>query len=98
MKLTCYPYVIFCGPIENITQCYVIINGEKYAFEEPETALDSCFQILVALRSFPFACDYLWVFFKKLIFSLDCSGKEKFSKVSSFIVEIKKLAELESKV
>ena len=52
-----HPYVMICGNIENITQSYVTVNSQRYAFANPVRAVEACYKCLTALGSLTNLCD-----------------------------------------
>ncbi|XP_051163773.1 uncharacterized protein LOC127283130 [Leptopilina boulardi] len=84
-----YPYLIFLGNVEN-PQISIVVNSERYAFTDPLKAIDCCFKCLIALDSFSFLCDFVWLFLDKVIYKLDYLNTKN-TWVTKFVVDLKKL-------
>ena len=57
-----HSYVIVVGELENIIQVYLVLNDHLYLYSDPVKAVEDTFKCLVALKYFPYTCDYVWGF------------------------------------
>ena len=81
--------MILVGSLETITQSFAVINGSKYEYSDPVKAIQATYKCTIALRTFPYMSDYVWMFIRKLFFGI--SPSKGFSTVSKFIVDLKKV-------
>lgn len=67
----------------------MFVNNEKYThFTSILKAVEACFKVLIDLNSFPFSCDYVWMFIQKLVYRIE--PKKSYKKVSTLISLINK--------
>ena len=82
-----YPYILISGTVENC-KSYVVLNGANYPYENTTRAVEACFKCLIALRKWPFLCDYVWYFIKQLLYGLHPDKSN--AAVNKLIVDLKK--------
>lgn len=63
-------YVVVCGPLENLTKFYVILNLKQFPCENLLHAVERCFHCLKALGSFPKICSQVWAFLERLVYHI----------------------------
>ena len=63
-----HPYLLCVGKIKNL-QTYIVLNNEKYYYENPIKATEACYKCLTALRAFPNFCDFAWNFIDRCIYN-----------------------------
>lgn len=90
-----YPYIIICGPIDNLTSVYVVINGKDCLFENVLLAVEACYKILKALRTWPPLIEHVWMFIERLVYCIKSS--KDLSVVETAVQEIEKRAKIVDK-
>ncbi|KAL7298939.1 hypothetical protein TKK_0008040 [Trichogramma kaykai] len=63
-------FVVLVGPIDKISNSYVVFNNFKKAYSSPYKAIETCFKCHVALRSWPTICEHVWLFIQLILFDL----------------------------
>lgn len=65
------PFVIICGPLNDILSSHVVIGKIIYDCTTPVEAVDFCFKSFFALHiDYSLACPHLWSFFQKFVFEI----------------------------
>lgn len=62
--------IVLRGPLENISQAYVIFNDQIFTFSDPLKAVDVCFKCYAALRYWPNHCSCVWQFFQLYVYNI----------------------------
>ncbi|XP_043470597.1 uncharacterized protein LOC122503901 [Leptopilina heterotoma] len=83
-----YPYVIFLGDLKNV-QVQLIINKQRYSFDDPLKAVESCYKSLTAFHAFPFLCDFVWSFIDKAVYELNLRKTSAF--VTKLLTDLNKI-------
>lgn len=87
--MTVQPYVVICGPIDNLTSSSVYVDDTKYLLKSPEEAIDTCFKIFYSLNAeFTAECEPAWIFLANFIYEF--KEKHSFNSVFNFINKMKK--------
>lgn len=70
-NLTLQPFIVAVGSLQKLEVVYVVINDEKYAFQDVTHSVDFCFKSFFALRAkYPVSCELIWTFIQKEIYGL----------------------------
>ena len=70
-----YTYLIFCGKVNALDDIYLVLNKEKYTFDDPVKAVEACYKCLSSLHAFPTTCDLAWLFIDKAIYNFTFKKK-----------------------
>ena len=66
------PLVVFCGTIEDVKQCFVLINGYRHKFSHILQAVQFCFKSFKAFQlDFPELCKAAWSFIQRRIYKIN---------------------------
>lgn len=87
-NLTLQPYVILCGPLNNVTASYAVVGKRKYCVASPLEAVDICYKSIKVFKShYCKSCSLAWEFLGFNIYK--CDSKSVNACVSSLIFDLK---------
>ncbi|XP_011698854.1 PREDICTED: uncharacterized protein LOC105456480 [Wasmannia auropunctata] len=70
-SLTLQPFIVAIGPLEKLEAVYVVINDEKYVFQDVTHSVDFCFKSFFALKAeYPVSCKLVWTYIQKEIYGV----------------------------
>lgn len=76
-KLTLQPFVIVVLTVQKIEAAYVIINDEKYQFQDVTSAVAFCWKSFYVLNAaYPVSCEALWIYIEEEIY--ECKKVKKY--------------------
>ncbi|KYN19735.1 hypothetical protein ALC57_07962 [Trachymyrmex cornetzi] len=68
-KLTLQPFVIVVLSKEKVAAAYVIINDEKYQFQDVTNAIAFCWKSFFVLNAaYPVSCEAIWIYIEEEIY------------------------------
>lgn len=70
-NLTLQPFIVAVGPMQNLEAVYVVINNQKYKFQDVTHAVDFCFKSFYTLKAkYPTSCEIVWTFLQKKMYGI----------------------------
>lgn len=79
------PYAVFCGSLNALQCCHVIIGENYYHFTTCTEAIDFLFKLFISLKiDYPGMTAHLWAFFQHYVYKLE---KERRTVASRLINE-----------
>lgn len=68
-KLTLQPFVIVVLSVQKVEAAYVIINEEKYQFQDVTSAIAFCWKSFYVLNAaYPVSCEAIWIYIEEEIY------------------------------
>jgi len=68
-KLTLQPFVIVVLSVEKVEAAYVIINNEKYQFQDVTNFIAFCWKsFYVSNAAYPASCEAIWIYIEEEIY------------------------------
>lgn len=65
------PYVVYCGPLRNITCCHVVLHTTIYDFDCSMKAVDFLYKLMHVLDiDYPIACPHVWAYMQNYIYCM----------------------------
>lgn len=76
-------YLIFCGRVDQILKAYIVFNKQLFAYASPLKAVGVCFKCHIALRYWPFDCDFVWLFIQLWVYKIPNRKSPYFVNITS---------------
>lgn len=71
LGLCVQPYLLFVGPIDNINVYKVVVDSQYWDFDNPKTALDVAFKVMLATNSrYPPEARHVWTFIQQAVYDI----------------------------
>ncbi|KAK3922334.1 Oocyte zinc finger protein [Frankliniella fusca] len=78
-KFTLQPLPVFLGPLGNIRQSFIVLDGMRWEVPSPFDAVSGCFKLAFGLgTNYPVEARHIWLFLQKTLYNI--STKQDFHK------------------
>lgn len=85
------PFIVAAGPIETLTDIFIVIDETKYKMTSCLRAMDICFNVFFALNSaYPFDCQHIWTFIQHYVYEISTLTDKSFTVVASLMTDFKR--------